>query len=439
MMKNVFNPYLRHVVMIFILLQLAFPASALDGYAQIVSNVKGLQDYELHWNDKFPPGSNLKIYAEASEINHKRYVGVDYVFIIRDSNNNKVDIKSFSNRYEDYRENDLITYSIIVPEKWDDGVYKAYIYIFDLLDDNIMEEYQNNITISMLNDSSLPDIPYLERGEILLMNGTEKQKHYKAIEKEFYIDKYANKYPMDRFRVENMKLDKTILAPGEPMQVSVNVSNIFYEKGSTSLDLILDNKLVDSAKVEVNESGSARVNFTLSTEHVGHHTVEIIPSGKNTIALKTIAFFEVSPLKKVDTPTNFVYREITTDKIKVDPSLKVNISIIVENKGGEGSQPIGLYINDVLEEERQVHLKNSEIKEIIFEVEKQDAGAYRVTTGQSNLSKVFFVGTPVTTPEAIAGQETRKENKPKAAIILGLSILVICTHILRKYLKKRYK
>ena len=439
MMKNVFNPYLRHVLMIFILLQLVFPASALDGYAQIVSNVKGLQDYELHWNDKFPPGSNLKIYVEASEINHKRYVGVDYIFIIRDSNNNKVDAKSFSNRYEDYRENDLITYSIIVPEEWDDGVYTAYIYLFDLLDDNIMEEYQNNITTSMLNDSTLPDIPYLERGEILLMNGTEKQKHYKAIEKEFYIDKYANKYPMDRFRIENMKLDKIIIAPGEPMQVSVNVSNIFYEKGSTSLDLILDNKLIDSAKVEVKESGSTQVNFTLSTEHIGHHTVEIIPSGKNTIALKTIAFFEVSPLKKVETPTNFVYREITTDKIKVDPSLKVNISIIVENKGGEGSQTIGLYINDEVEEERQVYLKNSEIKEIIFEVEKQDAGAYRATIGQSNLSKVFFVGTPVTTPEAIAGQETRKENKPKAAIILGLSILVICTHILRKYLKKRYK
>jgi len=96
--------------MVFVILTV--PSQAIDnGYARIVYNVRGLQDYDLHWNDRFPQGSTIKIYAEADGINHKRRVGVDYIFIIKDSNNNLVETTLYTNRYEDYRENDFITYS----------------------------------------------------------------------------------------------------------------------------------------------------------------------------------------------------------------------------------------------------------------------------------------------------------------------------------------
>jgi len=120
--------------MVFIILTV--PSLAVDnGYARIVYNVRGLQDYDLHWNDRFPPGSILKIYVESNGVNHEREVAVDYIFIIKDPNNNVVDTSLYSNRYEDYRENDFMTYSKNVPQGWVDGVSTAEVHVFDLLND----------------------------------------------------------------------------------------------------------------------------------------------------------------------------------------------------------------------------------------------------------------------------------------------------------------
>ena len=132
------------LIMVFIIS--AVPSLAVDnGYARIVYNVRGLQDYDLHWNDRFPPGSTLRIYAEANGVNHKRQVAVDYIFIIKDPNNNVVDTALYSNRYEDYRENDFMTYSRNVPQEWDDGVYTADIHIFDLLNESLMDTYYSEL------------------------------------------------------------------------------------------------------------------------------------------------------------------------------------------------------------------------------------------------------------------------------------------------------
>src|SRR5574337_1550042 len=105
------------IIIVIMFLLSPVPSSAMsNAYARIVYNVNGLQDYDLHWNDKFPQGSIIKIYVETSGINHKRKVALDYIFIIKDSNNNIVDTKSFSNKFDDYKENDFITYSMQVPQ-----------------------------------------------------------------------------------------------------------------------------------------------------------------------------------------------------------------------------------------------------------------------------------------------------------------------------------
>lgn len=39
---------------------LAMPAVAIENVnARFVTNVRGIQDYDLHWNDRFPPNSTL--------------------------------------------------------------------------------------------------------------------------------------------------------------------------------------------------------------------------------------------------------------------------------------------------------------------------------------------------------------------------------------------
>jgi hypothetical protein len=420
--------------MVFIILTV--PSQAIDnGYARIVYNVRGLQDYDLHWNDRFPPGSIIKIYAEADGINHKRRVGVDYIFMIKDPNNNLVDTTLYSNRYEDYRENDFITYSKIVPQGWDDGVYTAEVHIFDLLNDSIMDKYYNDLIMSYLNetkDTERPDLPEMNRSDAL-----GKPAQYMKIEKKFFIDRYANKYPVDRFRVEKIMLDRTSVAPNMPVIVSANVTNTFYDKGSTSLDLLLDNKVINKTTLEIESFSSKQVVFSVSTEIIGNHTVEIVPTGMNTIGLDLYGVFNVSLEKEIEAPTEFVFQDIQIDKLSVEPNQTVIIAVTVKNTGKEGTQPVELFINDVLEEERQVDLNFSEIKDVLFNVTKKDLGAYRVTVDRSNLSKVFFVESSTPVPAVTTAPEI--ETKPQLKIVIGLSIIVILIYLLRIYLRNKWK
>ncbi|MCZ7355983.1 MAG: hypothetical protein O8C65_03540 [Candidatus Methanoperedens sp.] len=429
--------YIPMIILVIMLAILPLPSLAIDtGYARIVYNVRGLQDYDLHWNDRFPPGSILKIYAEANGVNHRREVGVDYVFIIRDSNNNIVDTAAYSDRYEDYRENDFITYSREVPTSWEDGIYTAEIHIFDLLNDSIMDQYYSDVTFSYLNGSSKPDIPYLDRSDITNESGLLNTQEI-SINKNFYIDRYASKYPVDRFKVENIVLDRRSVFPNEPVLVSADVTNTFYEAGTTSLSLLLDGKLIDNTTIEIGAYQSQPVSFTVSSETVGNHSLEIIPTGNNTVGLELSTVFNVSAEKKIEIPTAFDFKDIQIDHLSVPPNQTVTISVTVENTGKDGSQPVDIFINDALQEEREVYLNFSEIEDIKFTVTRSDLGAYRVTIGNSALSKVFFVEAATTAPTVTAVPEI--EKKPQLKPIIGLSIVIIFILALRLYLKKRSK
>ncbi|MFZ3383895.1 MAG: hypothetical protein WA144_08220 [Candidatus Methanoperedens sp.] len=419
------------LIMVFIIS--AVPSLAVDnGYARIVYNVRGLQDYDLHWNDRFPPGSTLRIYAEANGVNHKRQAAVDYIFIIKDPNNNVIDTALYSNRYEDYRENDFMTYSRNVPQEWDDGVYTADIHIFDLLNETLMDTYYRELIMSYLNESDRPDLPVMNRS-----NASVLPEQHMIIKKTFFIDRYANKYPVDRFRIEKIMLDRTSVAPNMPVAVSANVINTFYDKGSTSIDLLLDNKVINKTTLEIESYSSSQAIFTVSTEIIGNHTVEIIPTGMNTIGINLSGVFMVSAEKEIEKPTEFVYQDIQIDKLSVEPNGTVIIAVTVKNTGKEGIQPVELYINDVLEEERQVDLNFSEIKDILFNVTKKDLGAYRVTVDKSTLSKVFFVESSTPVPVVTGGPTI--EKKPQLKVVIGLSVIVILIYLLRIYLKNKWK
>jgi len=79
------------------------------------------------------------------------------------------------------------------------------------------------------------------------------------VKKTFFIDRYANKYPVDRFRIEKITLDRTSIAPNMPVAVSANVINTFYDKGSTSIDLLLDNKVINKTTLEIDSYSSGRL------------------------------------------------------------------------------------------------------------------------------------------------------------------------------------
>ena len=431
------HKYLLIVVVCTLLLMPIQVLGLSNGYAKIVYSVNGLQDYKLHWNDRFPPGSTLMIYAEANGVNHRRAVGVDYVFIIKDSNDNIVDTAVYENEYQNYQDNDFVKYTKIIDTSLEDGSYKAEIHIFDLLNDSIMDQYYLNVTNSLLNGEPVPDIPYMNRTNITSYESM-KNTNYKLIIQNFFVDKYSNKYPANRFTIGNISLDKVSIAPGVPIQIGIDVANTFYENGSLSADIILDNKTISNITVGVGPYVQKNFVVIIPTEVTqtlgyGNHTIEIIPTSDNTIGLDLLASLNISKIE-VTLPTQINYNDIQIDNLSVSPNDSVKISVTIENKGKNGSGNVGLLINNAPVEEKNVSINFSEIKDVNFTVRKPDIGEYKVTVNGSNLSKIFFVESP--SPENVSGTSavTKVEEKqiPRIFVITGLLALLILVYIVRK-------
>jgi hypothetical protein len=248
---------------------------------------------------------------------------------------------------------------------------------------------------------------------------------------------------MDRFRIENIILDMKSVPPKAPVRISATAVNTFYEKGNTSVSLLLDNKSIDSRIIELEGSSSQKITFEVSSEIEGSHTVEIVPTGSNTIGLNLLADFAVNAEKRIEVPTTFVIKDMQIENLSVEPNQTVTISITVENRGKEGSLPVELFINDIPEETKDVYINFSTIKDVEFNITKTEPGAYRVTAGGTNISKIFFVESAALTPTEIPGEAQKgiqeKERKPEFNIVLGLSILVVIIYAIRLYLKKKMK
>ncbi len=435
-----FRKEYKYLLILIVSIFLMMPIQSLgldNGYARMVYNVSGVQNYQLHWNDRFPPNSTLMIYVEADGINHRRTVGVDYVFIIKDSNDNIINYTVIKNRYKDYRENDFVKYSQKITEDWEDGSYTAEIHIFDLLNDSIMYQYYQNITSTLVTGGNVSEIPYMSR-ETIFNNSELKERNYKQIIQNFYVDKYANKYPSNRFMVKNLTLDRYILAPGMPININVTIENTFYEQGSTFIDLLLDNSVIGNKAIDIEAYSSKDLTYTIPTEiaktiDYGNHTLEIIPTGDNTAGYDLYTTFEVIKME-IELPTEFYYKDVQTNRLAVGQNETININVTVENKGKTGYGTVGLVINNLPVEEKKVYINFSEVIDVPFDVSEPEVGEYRITLNNSNLSKVFFVEVNETleSTKMLTEEEIKDKNLPKVLAILGLSVLVVLIYIIRK-------
>ncbi len=410
-----------------------------NGYSRMVYNVSGLQNYSLHWNDRFPLGSNLSIYVEADGVNHRRAVGVDYIFIIRDSNNNIVDTALYTNRYRNYDENGFIVYWRVINESWEDGYYTAQIHIYDLLNDSIMEKYYDNVTTTLIDQTNesdiLPDIPYMNRGFIRNNSELDAAQH-KVIIQRFWIDRYADKYPVNRFVVDGMVIDKTKVAQNENASIFVNITNNFYDSDNVSLDVVMDGQKISNATIYVNAFESKQAIFNISSDIIENHTVEIVPISKNTMGYSLLGNFAVSE-EEITVPTVFVYKDMRIDNLSVKPNQTATITVTIENRGRPGSLPVNLMINDISESEQIVYLNFSEEKDIKFNITKEELGEYKISINNSDLSKIFFVINKEEVAEKKEEVEKKEEGISKSYIITGLSILTILILMIKMYLKKR--
>lgn len=417
------------------------PALGLEnGYSRVVYNVSGLQNYSLHWNDRFPPDSKLMIYTESNGVNHRRLIGVDYIFIIRDPNNNIVDTEVLESKYKNYKANDFVVFNRTVTEEWDDGYYTTQIHIYDLLNDSIVEEYYNNVTATLVNETdeneTLPDIPYMKRGDIVNDSILNAVQHKIVIQK-FWVDRYTDKYPANRFIIKDITLDKMKVAPGENISIFANIENNFYDNGTATFDILMDKKKIDNISISMENFSTKQVNFNVSSNILGIHEIEIMPTSKDTIIHDSFIYVDVTD-QEVKTSTTFNYKDIMIDNLTVEPNQTVVVTITIENKGKAGLLPVTLNINNVPDTQQDVYLNFLETRDVKFNITKTEIGQYKVTVNGTDLSKIFFVREK---REVVGEKKEQIEEKktPKIYVISGILVAIILVFALRRYLVNRWR
>ncbi|MHC1584884.1 MAG: COG1470 family protein [Candidatus Syntropharchaeia archaeon] len=409
---------------------------------EIVTNVKDFRDYTPRWSNRFPPGTTVKIYVEALDVNHAKIIGTDFYFIMKDPEGHIVDWTPIKVRKIGYDENIYVVYSKKISDSWIEGKYTVKIYAYDRVNFgrvmNLEYSYLSHIDDEDFwedffdvgdDDNSLGILNPISSSRVVMRN----RKIY------FYVDKNAGRYPPDWFTISDMKLVPSVLSRGEEAYVTVNVENTYDESGTAELSLLLDNRTIGMKSVKLGPGENSTIDFGFKVPEEGEHVLEIRPMseytwGKNLkITFKILT--ELPPEENVTIPTEFVIKDLKTDKFKVGPLEPVSICVKVQNMGKRGNDTIEIDINGEKEDEKTVTLKYMEIKNICFNVTKELPGTYRITIPGTKLSTTFFVienesipSSPLVLPQ--------REKVPDYVVIALLVILGILVG-LRLYIAKK--
>ncbi|CAD7769734.1 hypothetical protein FHEFKHOI_00660 [Candidatus Methanoperedenaceae archaeon GB50] len=451
---------------------LAMPAVAIENVnARFVTNVRGIQDYDLHWNDRFPPNGTLKLYIEAQDVSHRRVIALDYVLLITDPEGILVDGHFEGKRYlfspyKTYGTNDYIVYSKEIPEEWMDGLYTADIYVFDLTNDsmvdnafgivrnnfinsvfafveknaseNITTEYETAATYSPITTETIewyPDTWDSDLADLILINRTNATFEHTV--RHFFVDRHASKYPPDRFHIEDLRLACKEAAPGEVINASVNVTNTYFEAGIVGFSVEIDNTTVSNLSVGLNATERKTVNFTISNDTVGEHIITIVPSTPRTLGFDLKMPFTITEEEAIIPPT-MVVSDLQIDKLRALTGEEVTITLTVTNTGGSGSAPVKIKVNDEILT-RMAIANRSETIDLLFNLTPVDPGDYRVEVPGTDLAKLFFVeeGPIEEEPPSLVERldEKAEERKPELRAILILSVIVVLLYALRTYLR----
>jgi hypothetical protein len=452
---------------------LAEPVSAVDNVnAKFVTNVRDIQDYDLHWNDRFPPNSTLKLYIEAQDVSHKRIIALDYLVLITDTEGIFVDGSFVGKRYflfpgkTNYTTNDYIVYSKNIPDEWIDGVYTADIYVFDLTNDskannalnvvknnfinsvfafveknaseNVTTTYETGTTYAPITTESISWYPSewnSDLADLILINRTAAP--FIHITRHFFVDRHASKYPPDWFHIEDVRLDRQDAAPEELINVSVNVTNTYFEAGKTGFSVNIDDTVVQSVNVSLNATETKTLNFSISNATVGEHILSIVPTSPKTLSLALDMPFTISA-REISTPPTMVVTDLQIDKLKILAGEQVTITLVVKNIGRNGTAPVSIKVNDdVLTLNATANI--SMTTEVLFNLTPMDEGDYRVEVPGTEFAKLFFVGEslPEETPSPVVEklEEKVEEKKPQLRVILLLSVIIVLLYVLRTYLR----
>ena len=173
---------------------------------------------------------------------------------------------------------------------------------------------------------------------------------------------------------------------GEPLGISVKVTNRAEESGSYSVTLTINGAAFETKTLQLDAKASANALFEVVEQTEGTYIFKI-GSLNGTFSITSAA-----PPPK---PAEFQLTNLIIDPQVTDQSTPVTISIKVTNVGETtGSYPMDLKINNAVKESKTVQLAGGETTTVTFTVTEANKGTYAVAIG--SLTGEFTVQGPST-------------------------------------------
>ncbi len=218
------------------------------------------------------------------------------------------------------------------------------------------------------------------------------------------------------FKLTDLTLDPDWIQFGEPVQISVNVTNVGTEAGNYTVTVTIADDPIAAKTVQLSGGKSEIVKVTVTGIAEGDHTVKV---GDLYASLKVT----------LEAPTRPAKMEITDLGIS-RPKAGVGETIIVSatatNTGDEaGNFEVTLYVNDEKRETRNIQLGSGETTTKEFEVIEQAEGTYVVKVG--DLTKSFEIATDAEPPKPAEFQITGLKINPSSVLageVVDISVTV---------------
>jgi hypothetical protein len=207
------------------------------------------------------------------------------------------------------------------------------------------------------------------------------------------------------FQVADLILDSYWLQFGEPLQISVNVTNIGDKSGSHLLTLTIDEVEIATKSVEVSGGETATATFTATELTEGDHTVAI---GSLTESFKVTS----------ETPTKQAELRLTnlvTNRKEAEVGDPVTASVTATNVGDEaGEFSLELFVNNQKRETKTIQLDGGDTTSVQFEIVENIEGEYAVKLG--TLTTSFRITSQAQTVKPAEFQVTELKVNPSLVL-----------------------
>ena len=191
----------------------------------------------------------------------------------------------------------------------------------------------------------------------------------------FYVESQIIKPP--NFQVTDLILDSDWVQVGEPIQISVNVTNIGDKSGNYTVTPAIDDIPISTKTVQLSGGETTTVIFTATATTEGNHTIMIGDLTKTFLASS-------------ETPTKHAELRLTnlvTSRKEAAIGDPITVSVTATNIGDEaGEFSLELFVNNQKRETKSIQLDGGETTSVQFEIVENAEGEYVVKLGSLTTS-----------------------------------------------------